>query len=254
VAEARAFFYELNPQIPPDAVAAALTNHVHGTLDVIDAQAAKDVTRAYVLGRQGAMMTALDLADPIAQAILKQKPERFTGTSTGSNGARERQFSLLLQGHVFLSGAALAALVAGRTGEADAINGVVEQNTTELAVLVGGANQGGATQSQFVTLWRAQIAAFSDYARAVAANDLGGRQQAAARLDTFRADMDALLGPQGRSPGGSVGAFFVPQVAYVTAALDALGAGDVGSAKAFTGGAAKQSQEVAVRLARALGA
>ena len=60
-------------------------------------------------------------------------------------------------------------------------------------------------------------------------NDAEGRRQANQRLDGLS---DRL----------------VPHATYVTSALDALGMHDIGTAKAFEGGASKQSEEIGVRL------
>ena len=46
--------------------------------DVIDAQAAKDPAKAYTALRAAAGHMAM-IADPLAEAIVKQFPDKFTG-------------------------------------------------------------------------------------------------------------------------------------------------------------------------------
>jgi hypothetical protein len=245
VTESQTFLQSLNPDAPAGALGTALADHVHGTLDVIDAQVAKDTTRAYTLGRAGAMMTATQLADPLALAIIQQFPERFPGDPNASDADFRRQTALLVQADTMLGGAVLSNVVLGRAPEADAISGVLGQNTTDLTNLVGGRL--GPDSTQFARLWQTKQKALMAYAQAVPTNDNAGRQQAAAQLSTFRQDMDQMFGPTGMM----VGDRFVPQATYVMSALDALGAHDIGTAKAFMGGASKQSEEIGVRLALA---
>jgi hypothetical protein len=225
---------------------AALLDHVHGTLDVIDAQVAKDLPRAFTLGRQGALMTANELGDPLALAIVRQFPGRFPGDANAPDATSRRQTSLLVQADTILGGAALAAGVMGRQPEVDAISGVQQQNLAELVNLLA-PRMAGISPDQLTSLWQSRNAALMDYALAVPANDSGKRQQAVQRLDAFRQNVDQLLMPSGVTLGDR----FISQTAYVTAALDALGMHDVGAAKAFMAGAAKQSPEIGVRLALA---
>jgi len=246
VAEARIFFQELNPAAPIDTLGSALADHVHGTLAVIDAQVANDLPRAFTLGRQGAMMTAQNLADPLAVAIVRQFPERFPGDLDDPNVAFRRQVTLLVHADTMLSGVALGAVVMGRGPEGDAVSSVLEQNTLELSNAIG-SHLSAERGEQFTALWKDHHAALMDYARAVPANDVGRRQQAMQRVDAFRMNLAALFAPSSVELSDR----FIPHAAYVTSALDALGMHDLGAAKAFQGGASRQSQEIGVRLALA---
>jgi hypothetical protein len=75
------FISSANPNIAAGSLADALTKHVEGTLDVIDAQASKEYPRAFTLAKQGADMTAM-LGDPLAAAIAQQFPDEFPMAST----------------------------------------------------------------------------------------------------------------------------------------------------------------------------
>jgi hypothetical protein len=73
-----AFLASANPNLPKSVVADLVKHHVVTLKDVIDAQASKDPARAYTALRAAAghMQT---IADPLAEAIVKQFPDKFSG-------------------------------------------------------------------------------------------------------------------------------------------------------------------------------
>ncbi len=71
-----AFLSGANPNLPKAVVADLVKHHVVTLKDVIDAQAAKDQARAFVAERTGAGHMQM-IADPLAEAIVKQFPDRF---------------------------------------------------------------------------------------------------------------------------------------------------------------------------------
>jgi hypothetical protein len=73
-----AFLSSANPNLPKSVVADLVKHHVVTLKDVIDAQATKDPAKAYQALRTAAgHMQAI--ADPLAEAIVKQFPDRFRG-------------------------------------------------------------------------------------------------------------------------------------------------------------------------------
>jgi hypothetical protein len=82
--------------------------HVHRTLVVIDADAAQDVTRANTPRREGAMMTASQLADPLATAMVQHFSDRFQGNVDAAAAGFRRQTTLLVEAETMLGGASLA--------------------------------------------------------------------------------------------------------------------------------------------------
>src|SRR4051812_14664235 len=181
----------------------------------------------------------------MGDAIVRQFPERFAGELDDPDAAFRRQITLLVHADTMLSGVELSAIVTGRQSVVDAVRGALEQNTAELTNAIG-ARVSVGTRDQFTTLWCDHHTALTDYATAVPSNDVAGRRQASQRLDAFRTSLEGLF-----TPGFGLSDRFVPHATYVTSALDALGMHDVGTAKAFEGGASKQSEEVGVRLALA---
>jgi hypothetical protein len=71
-----AFLSSANPNLPKDAVAGLVKTHVLTLKAVIDAQAMKDASKAYLALREAAAHMQM-IADPLADAIARQFPERF---------------------------------------------------------------------------------------------------------------------------------------------------------------------------------
>jgi copper chaperone CopZ len=71
-----AFLQSANPNLPKAVVADLVKHHVVTLKEVIDAQAAKDQRRAFTAERTGAGHMQM-IADPLAEAIVKQFPGSF---------------------------------------------------------------------------------------------------------------------------------------------------------------------------------
>ena len=71
-----AFLQSANPNLPKAVVADLVKHHMVTLKDVIDAQAVKDQRRAFAAQRTGAGHMQM-IADPLAEAIVKQFPDRF---------------------------------------------------------------------------------------------------------------------------------------------------------------------------------
>jgi hypothetical protein len=73
-----AFLSAANPNLPKTVVADLVKHHVVTLKSVIDAQAAGDPAKAYSATRTAASHMRM-IADPLADAIVKQFPDKFTG-------------------------------------------------------------------------------------------------------------------------------------------------------------------------------
>lgn len=73
-----AFLSAANPNLPKNVVAELVKHHVVTLKDVIDAQARKDQVTAYTAIRTAATHMHM-IADPLADAIVKQFPDKFSG-------------------------------------------------------------------------------------------------------------------------------------------------------------------------------
>jgi hypothetical protein len=73
-----AFLSSANPNLPKAAVADLVKGHILSLKEVIDAQAAKDPARAATALRKAYSHMHM-IADPLADAIVKQFGDRFAG-------------------------------------------------------------------------------------------------------------------------------------------------------------------------------
>jgi hypothetical protein len=71
-----AFLASANPNLPKDAVAELVKNHILTLKPVIDAQAAGDQPKVYTVLRSATSHMRM-IADPLAEAIVKQFPQKF---------------------------------------------------------------------------------------------------------------------------------------------------------------------------------
>ena len=71
-----AFLQSANPNLPKNVVADLVKHHVVTLKEVIDAQASKDQARTYTTMRTAAGHMQM-IADPLAEAIVKQFPDKF---------------------------------------------------------------------------------------------------------------------------------------------------------------------------------
>ncbi len=71
-----AFLQSANPNLPKSVVADLVKHHVVTLKEVIDAQASKDQARTYMTMRTAAGHMQM-IADPLAEAIVKQFPDKF---------------------------------------------------------------------------------------------------------------------------------------------------------------------------------
>src|SRR5581483_8898661 len=73
-----AFLSSANPNLPKATVAELVKGHILTLKDVIDAQAVKDYNKTYMLLRTATGHMHM-IADPLADAIVKQFPDRYAG-------------------------------------------------------------------------------------------------------------------------------------------------------------------------------
>src|SRR5512135_2937016 len=83
-------------------------------------------------------------------------------------------FNNLLVEHVYVTGLAINAIVRGDDAEATIASGLVDQNNVELSQVVG-AGFGADRQKEFLGLWRDEVNATLDYARAAAGKGASGK-------------------------------------------------------------------------------
>lgn len=77
-----AFLSEANPNLPKDAVAQLVSEHVGLLKEAVDKHAARDFAGSYEAQHQAREQITTEIANTLAGAIVKQKPEAFQGSAS----------------------------------------------------------------------------------------------------------------------------------------------------------------------------
>ena len=186
-----AFLASANPNLPKSAVADLVKHHVVTLKDVIDAQASKDYTRAYAAERAAVAHMQM-IADPLASAIVKQYPDKFTGKADAAAAGLRTTLNLGLREHAYLAGAATNAALGGRDAEFKAAAGALDANSVDIARAIGSVYGKDAEQA-FLPLWRRHIGFFVDYTAGVATKDKAKQDKAVGDLIGYTQDFGAFL-------------------------------------------------------------
>ena len=186
-----AFLAGANPNLPKPVVAELVQHHVLTLKAVIDAQAARDQDRAFTALRVGAghMQT---IADPLADAIVKQFPDRFAGAAEAPAGALRTALNLALREHVHLAAAATGAALGGRDAEFKAAAGALDANSVAVAKAIGSV-YGPDAEKAFLPLWRKHIGMVVDYTVGKATGDRAKQDRAVSELVAYTQDFGAFL-------------------------------------------------------------
>jgi len=200
-----AFLAGANPNLPKPVVAELVQHHVLTLKAVIDAQAARDQDRAFTALRVGAghMQT---IADPLADAIVKQFPDRFAGAAEAPAGALRTALNLALREHVHLAAAATGAALGGRDAEFKAAAGALDANSVAVAKAIGSV-YGPEAEKAFPPLWRKHIGMVVDYTVGKATGDRARQDRAVSELVAYAAGLRRLPrgGQSQPDPGGGGG-------------------------------------------------
>ena len=186
-----AFLSSANPNLPKSVVADLVKHHVVTLKAVIDAQAAKDYARAYAAERTAVAHMQM-IADPLANAIVKQYPDKFTGKADAAAAGLRTTLNLGLREHAYLAGAATNAALGGRDAEFKAAAGALDANSVDIAKAIGSVYGKDAEQA-FLPLWRRHIGFFVDYTVGVATKDQAKQDKAVGDLIGYTQDFGAFL-------------------------------------------------------------
>jgi LPXTG-motif cell wall-anchored protein len=220
-----AFLNSANPNLPKDAVAGLVKTHVLTLKDVVDAQAAGDQTKAF-----SALRTAyahMDMiAAPLAGAIAKQFPDKFSGAADSPAANLRVTLNTALQEHTYLAARATGAALGGRDDEFKAAAAALDANSVDLSKAVGSV-YGSAAEQAFLPLWRKHIGFFVDYTQAVAAKDQAKADKAVADLTQYTQDFGAFLNSANPNlPKDAVAGLVKTHVLTLKDVVDAQAAGD----------------------------
>jgi hypothetical protein len=246
-----AFLSSANPNLPKSVVVDLVKHHVVTLKNVIDAQASKDYTRAYAAER-GAVAHMQMIADPLAGAIVKQYPDRFTGKADAAAAGLRTTLNLGLREHAYLAGAATGAALGGRDAEFKAAAGALDANSADIAKAIGSVYGRDAEQA-FLPLWRRHIGFFVDYTVGVATKDKAKQDRAVGDLVDYTQDFGAFLSSANPNLPRQVVADLVKHhVVTLKSVVDAQAAKDQAGAYTAMRAAAGHMQMIADPLAVAI--
>ena len=246
-----AFLSSANPNLPKNVVADLVKHHILTLKEVIDAQAAKDTTRAWMAARTAAGHMQ-KIADPLADAIVKQFPNRFAGSPGGPAAGLRVAFNTALREHAYLAAIATNAALGGRDAEFKAAAGALDANSMDIAKAIGSVYGPGAEQA-FLPLWRRHIGFFVDYTVGLATNDKAKQDKAVSDLVGYTQDFGAFLNSANPNlPKNVVADLVKTHVLTLKDVVDAQAAKDQPKAWMAARAAAAHMQMIADPLAAAI--
>jgi hypothetical protein len=186
-----AFLESANPNLPKSAVADLVKHHVVSLKAVIDAQASRDYAGAYAAERAATAHMKM-IADPLAQAIVKQFPDKFIGEPQTPAAGLRTTLNVALREHAYLASAATNAALGGRDAEFKAAAAALDGNSVDIAKAIGSV-YGAEAEQAFLPLWRRHIGFFVDYTVGVATHDRAKQDQAVSDLIGYTQDFGAFL-------------------------------------------------------------
>lgn len=185
------FLNAANPNIPKDAGAQYVKDHILTLKAVIDDQAAGNPTKEFTdLRTASAGMDGLAVV--LAGAIAKQMPDKFTGAANSADANLRSTLTLALQQHVALAAAATNAALGGRDAEFKAAAAALDANSVDFSKAVGSV-YGQAGQDAFLPLWRKHIGYFVDYTTGVATQDQAKQDKAVNDLVAYATELSTFL-------------------------------------------------------------
>lgn len=186
-----AFLSSANANLPKAAVAELVRGHILTLKDVIDAQAASDWPKAYA-----AIRTAYGhmhmIGDPLAAAIAKQMPQKFTGKSDSAAANLRNILNLALREHAILAAMATGSALGGRAAEFNAAANAVDGNSVDIAKVIGSV-YGADAEKAFLPLWRKHIGFVVDYTTGLATKDKAKQDMAVTDLVRYADEFGAFL-------------------------------------------------------------
>ncbi len=221
-----AFISGANPNLPADAVAEELKPHTESVFAVIRAAATGSPKVFERIVEAASHMPGT--ANVLAGGIVKQFPDKFSGSAEAGASELRALLTDQLVGHEYLAGIAIATGVSAGldSKEFTAAAGALDTNSVALSESIGSVYGDDAAKA-FLPLWRKHIGFFVAYTKAKAEKDEAGAKKAAADLDGYRTDFGAFLeGANPNLPADAVAEALVPHVEGTFEAIDAVVAGE----------------------------
>lgn len=240
-------------ELVADELFGELETHVTMVTAAIDAMVAEDAEASDLLHEAALHMDAV--AADIAAGLVAAHPEDLAGDPLGVPAETRATLTSALVEHTHQAVLAAGA-VADAGGDADdpAVQAAVttlDGGADGLANTLSGAS-GNEGREAFLDLWRPFLTAVTDYAAAAATGDTAAAGAARSTLDAAPAAVAQLLqGSTGGSAPADLEALLATHVANLTAAIDAVVAGDPAAPKQARA-AAQHAAGIATGLAGAM--
>jgi plastocyanin len=220
-----AFLSSANENLPKDAVAGLVKDHVLTLKDVIDAQATGDQAMVYATLRT-AMAHMQMVADPLADATAKKFPEKFSGEALSSASSLRVALNYLLAEHVWLAASATGGALGNREAQFKYAAEQLDANSVDLSKAIGSA-YGPDAEATFLPLWRSHIGMVVEYTVGKATKDEAKQTKAVNDLVGYTADFGAFLsGANENLPKDVVAGLVKDHVLTLKDVIDAQAAGD----------------------------
>lgn len=244
-------------QLPAAVSAPLLQERIDVLQAVVDAQARDDGAADAVELLRDASTAQEPVAAAVAEAVGAQNGLAL-GKGPASPARREPEdaspqlaLGALLLEHAHLAALATGAAVDGREEQLEAaLDGLTEGNAADLADVLGATEESqDAETPDLGAAWGATAEGVVAHARARAAGDAAGVEEALAAIGEARAEAAVALAAATGEPAGEVEALLEQRLAAVRGVADLQAAGDDRGAVAALRTAAAQVHEAAAALA-----
>lgn len=248
-------FFEVisGEELVADELFGELETHVTMVTAAIDAMVAGDAEASDLLQEAAVHMDVV--AADLSAGLVAAHPDELAGDPLSVPAETRATLTSALVEHTYLSvltaGAAAAADGAADDPAVQAAVTTLEGGADSLANTLSGAS-GNEGREAFLDLWRPFLTAISDYAAATAAGDTAAAGTARSTIDAAPAALAVLLqGSLGANAPADLAALLGTHVTNLTAAIDAIVAGDPAGAT-LSRAAAMHTSTIATGLARAM--
>ena len=186
-----AFLSSANPNLPKNAVTELVKGHILTLKAVVDAQAAGDWPKTYAATRSAYGHMHM-IGDPLAGAIAKQFPQKFSGAVDSPAANLRNTLNLALREHAIIAAMATGSALGGRDAEFKAAAGALDANSVDISKAIGSV-YGADAEKAFLPLWRKHIGFVVDYTVGIATKDKTKQDKAVADLINYSEDFGAFL-------------------------------------------------------------
>jgi dsRNA-specific ribonuclease len=220
-----AFINAATKSLPTEAVQQLVLDHILTLKAVIDAQKANVAGREFAALRRAYGHMPM-IAEPLADAIARQFPQRFAGSASGAAADLRATLNTLLSEHVYLAARATGAALDRNNTAFRAAATALDANSNDL-IKVMGMVYGADAERAFGPLWKKHIGMVVDYTTALATGDAAKRDKAVADLTAYTREFGAFINAATKSlPTEAVQQLVLDHILTLKAVIDAQKAGN----------------------------